>query len=111
MELMPVRIWNAGMHTAVTSCGRLRRSRMFRNGCSMVLASSLASTMSVNSASTSAVPRMRSSTRRPSSTCPRSIRLLGVSGRHSPPTVINSAGAAARPSDSRHPHGLIFCVP
>lgn len=111
MELMPVRIWNAGMHTAITSCGRLRRSRMLRNGCSIVLASSLASTMSVNSASTSDVPRMRSSTRRPSSTIPRSIRLLGVSGRSRPPTVMSSAGTAARPSDRRQPHGLMFCVP
>ncbi|GJN34004.1 hypothetical protein PR202_gb22635 [Eleusine coracana subsp. coracana] len=81
---------------------------MLRKRCSIVLASSLASTMSVNSASTSAVPRMRSSTRRPSSTDRALDQAVGRLRRSSRPTVISSAGTAARPSDRRQPHGLMF---
>ncbi|CAA6661647.1 unnamed protein product [Spirodela intermedia] len=95
MELMPVRIWKAGMKMASTSCGRFLLSRMFLKG----------------SASTWRVPLIFSRTLLPFSGKPCSRRLLGVSGRRNPPTVISAAGTAARPRESLHPHGSILSVP
>lgn len=49
-------------------------------------------------------------TRRPSSSNPRSIRLLGVSGRKMPPNVSTKAGTPASPRDTLQPHGRNFPV-
>ncbi|KAL0559232.1 hypothetical protein IC582_003829 [Cucumis melo] len=84
---------------------------MFLKGCLIELANSLASWMSSYSAFTSFVPRIFSKVFLPFSFAPLSIKLLGVSGRSKPPTVIKKAGNAAKPKESLHPHGSIFCVP
>ena len=42
---------------------------------------------------------------------PRSMRLLGVSGRHRLPIRSTMAGTAAKPTDRRQPHSCILEVP
>ncbi|CAM0872023.1 unnamed protein product [Alopecurus aequalis] len=111
MALIPVNCWKIWRSTAMTSWGRLRRCRRFRNGCFTSCAIRLASTISLNSGSTFSVPRIFFSTALPSSRRPRSMRLLGVSVTKSAPRVRSPAGMPARDSDSRHPHGWILLVP
>ncbi|KAF7058569.1 hypothetical protein CFC21_065594 [Triticum aestivum] len=111
MEFIPDSCWNAGMPSApMMSCGRFRTASRFRNVPRTARAASLATLRSSNSASTLCVPRTFSSTRRASSSRPRSTRLLGVSGRNSAPTKMAVAGTTARPSERRHPHGWIRSV-
>ena len=65
--------------------------------------------MPLNSRSTCCVPRVFSSTLRPSSTWPRSTRLLGVSGRKMPP----AQGLAAIQNPSRFKRfcePMLFCI-
>ncbi|KAG0525424.1 hypothetical protein BDA96_06G055600 [Sorghum bicolor] len=77
------------------SCGLLRTASRFRNVPMTARAASLASLRSWNSTSTLCMPRTFSSTRRASSRCLCSTRLLGVSGRKSAPTKMALAGPMA----------------
>lgn len=61
-----------------------------RQGFSICLVASWAATILLNSASTLLVPRVFSSTTRASSVLPLSTRLLGVSGKKSPPAAITN---------------------
>lgn len=90
--------------TAMISWGRLLRMRRFLKGCLTALAIRLASTISKYSGSTLSMPRIFLSTALPSSWCPRSIRLLGVSTTNKAPTVSRLAGTPANPRDNLQPH-------
>ncbi|CAA6658407.1 unnamed protein product [Spirodela intermedia] len=101
-----------GMRTAMVSWGRYFLCTMLAQGCCTDRDWTLATTRSWYSASISVVPRTLRSMSRASSSLPRSMSELGVSGRKRDPTVMISAGTAAPARLMRHPHPpLIFEVP
>nr|ACR35961.1 unknown [Zea mays] len=113
MTMTPVSCWNSGTATATARWCRCSRRRILRNApCSCARAASTARATSSSSASTSALaPLTRRSAARASSARPRTRRLLGVSGMSSAPARMTAAGAAARPSERRHPHAGMREVP
>lgn len=103
MALMPVNCWKNCNATAMMSWGRFLESMRLRKGCLTSLAMRLASTSSRYSGSTLSVPRIFLRTAFPSSSLPRSIKLLGVSTTKSAPTVKSNAGTPANPRESLQP--------
>ena len=71
-NILPVHCWNKVQHAERTNCGRYLAENRFRHGCFTAAASSAASTMSLNSTSTSFVPRMYSRFFRACTNCPGS---------------------------------------
>ena len=113
MTFIPVTCWKNGIAIAITSWGLYFLCKIILNGCLMVFDMELALMRSSNSACTSLVPRTRCSINLAFSwSLLFWIRLLGVSGRNTAPSVRIEAGAAAMAREIRQPQPpLIFSVP